>query len=88
MRNWTSQIVIGIIVTVVGTVIANAIIGGKGRHVSSAAAISPARLAAAAKEIIPGLVPGTSIQAACSAVCGWTDPDDPQNKSEGRQAPG
>jgi hypothetical protein len=31
MRNWTSQIVIGIIVTVVGTVIANAIIGGKGR---------------------------------------------------------
>jgi len=30
MRNWTSQIVIGIIVTVVGTVIANAIIGGKG----------------------------------------------------------
>jgi hypothetical protein len=33
MRNWTSQIVIGIIVTVVGTVIANAIIGGGGRHV-------------------------------------------------------
>ena len=33
MRNWTSQIVIGIIVTVVGTVIANAIIGGPGsRH--------------------------------------------------------
>jgi hypothetical protein len=33
MRGWMSQIVIGIIVTVVGTVIANAIIGGKGRHV-------------------------------------------------------
>jgi len=33
MRNWTSQIVIGIIVTVVGTVIANAVIGGGGRHV-------------------------------------------------------
>ena len=34
MRNWMSQIVIGIIVTVVGTVIANAIIGGPGkRHV-------------------------------------------------------
>lgn len=31
MRGWMSQIVIGIIVTVVGTVIANAIIGGKGR---------------------------------------------------------
>ncbi len=30
MRGWMSQIVIGIIVTVVGTVIANAIIGGKG----------------------------------------------------------
>lgn len=30
MRNWMSQIVIGIIVTVVGTVIANAIISGKG----------------------------------------------------------
>lgn len=28
MRNWMSQIVIGIIVTVIGTVIANAIIGG------------------------------------------------------------
>ena len=33
MRNWTSQIIIGIIVTVVGTVIANAIIGGgRGFH--------------------------------------------------------
>ena len=32
MRNWFSQIVIGIIVTVVGTVLANAIIKGKGRH--------------------------------------------------------
>jgi hypothetical protein len=33
MPNWMSQIVIGIIVTVIGTVIANAIIGGgKGRH--------------------------------------------------------
>ena len=31
MRGWMSQILIGIIVTVVGTVIANAIIGGKGR---------------------------------------------------------
>ena len=33
MRGWMSQIVIGIVVTVVGTVIANAIIGGKGSHV-------------------------------------------------------
>ena len=33
MQNWMSQIVIGVIVTVVGTVIANAIIGGGGRHV-------------------------------------------------------
>ena len=33
MRGWMSQIVIGIIVTVIGTVIANAIVGGKGRHV-------------------------------------------------------
>ena len=33
MRNWAAQIVIGIIVTVVGTVIANAIIrGGGGKH--------------------------------------------------------
>lgn len=32
MRNWASQIVIGIIVTVIGTVIANSLIGGKGRH--------------------------------------------------------
>jgi hypothetical protein len=33
MRNWMSQIAIGIIVTVIGTVIANAIIGGgKGRN--------------------------------------------------------
>jgi hypothetical protein len=30
MQNWMSQIVIGIIVTVVGTIIANAIISGKG----------------------------------------------------------
>lgn len=30
MKGWTSQIVIGIIVTVVGTVIANAIIRGAG----------------------------------------------------------
>ena len=30
MKGWMSQIVIGIIVTVVGTVIANAIINGKG----------------------------------------------------------
>ena len=35
MKGWTSQIVIGIIVTVVGTVIANAIIrGGSGKHFS------------------------------------------------------
>jgi hypothetical protein len=33
MRDWIPQIVIGIIVTVVGTVIANAIImGSSGRH--------------------------------------------------------
>ena len=33
MRGWVSQIVIGIIVTVVGTVIAQAIVdGGRGRH--------------------------------------------------------
>jgi hypothetical protein len=31
MKNWISQIVIGVIVTVVGTVIANAVIG-HGRH--------------------------------------------------------
>lgn len=30
MRDWVSQIVIGIIVTVVGTVIANAIVSGHG----------------------------------------------------------
>jgi len=36
MRNWTSQIIIGIIVTVVGTVIANAIISsGKRGHYGS-----------------------------------------------------
>ncbi len=29
MKDWIPQIVIGIIVTVVGTVIANALIGGK-----------------------------------------------------------
>ncbi len=33
MRDWTSQIVIGIIVTVVGTVIANSIVGSGGRHI-------------------------------------------------------
>jgi hypothetical protein len=33
MRGWMSQIVIGIVVTVVGTVIADAIVGGKSRHV-------------------------------------------------------
>lgn len=32
MQNWMSQIVIGIIVTVVGTVIANAIVGGSGKR--------------------------------------------------------
>ena len=33
MKGWMSQIVIGIIVTVVGTVIANAIVrGGGGKH--------------------------------------------------------
>ena len=30
MQNWMSQIVIGVIVTVIGTVIAHAIISGKG----------------------------------------------------------
>jgi hypothetical protein len=43
MRNWTSQIVIGIIVTVVGTVIANAIVGGSGRHVFGSHFSGPAR---------------------------------------------
>lgn len=34
MKDWIPQIVIGIIVTVVGTVIANSIVsGGHGRHV-------------------------------------------------------
>jgi hypothetical protein len=34
MKGWMSQIIIGIVVTVVGTVIANAIIGGRGgKHV-------------------------------------------------------
>jgi hypothetical protein len=36
MKTWASQIVIGIIVTVVGTVIANAIIrGAGGKHFAS-----------------------------------------------------
>jgi len=30
MQNWMSQIVIGVIVTVIGTVIAHAILSGKG----------------------------------------------------------
>jgi hypothetical protein len=33
MKDWIPQIVIGIIVTVVGTVIANSIVSGHGRHV-------------------------------------------------------
>jgi uncharacterized membrane protein YeaQ/YmgE (transglycosylase-associated protein family) len=32
MKGWLSQIVIGIIVTVVGTVLANALVRGHGRH--------------------------------------------------------
>jgi hypothetical protein len=32
MKGWISQIMIGIIVTVVGTVLANAIVRGHGRH--------------------------------------------------------
>jgi len=32
MKGWISQIVIGIIVTVVGTVLANALVRGHGRH--------------------------------------------------------
>jgi hypothetical protein len=32
MKDWLPQIVIGIIVTVVGTVIANEVVGGHGRH--------------------------------------------------------
>ena len=32
MRHWLSQIMIGIIVTVVGTVVANSIVGGHARH--------------------------------------------------------
>ena len=32
MKDWIPQIVIGIIVTVVGTVIANEVVGGHGRH--------------------------------------------------------
>ncbi len=32
MKDWIPQIVIGIIVTVVGTVIANTIVGGHTRH--------------------------------------------------------
>jgi hypothetical protein len=32
MKDWIPQIVIGITVTVVGTVIANEIVGGHGRH--------------------------------------------------------
>ena len=44
MRDWTSQIVIGIIVTVVGTVIANVIVGGSSRHVFGGSHFSgPAR---------------------------------------------
>lgn len=30
MQNWMSQVVIGIIVTVVGTIIANSLVSGKG----------------------------------------------------------
>jgi hypothetical protein len=33
MKGWLSQIVIGVIVTVIGTVLANAIVGkGRGKH--------------------------------------------------------
>ena len=32
MKDWIPQIVIGLIVTVVGTVIANEVVGGHGRH--------------------------------------------------------
>ena len=32
MKDWIPQIVIGIIVTVVGTVVANSIVGGHARH--------------------------------------------------------
>jgi hypothetical protein len=32
MKDWLPQIVIGIIVTVVGTVIANEVVGGHGGH--------------------------------------------------------
>jgi hypothetical protein len=34
MRDWASQIAIGVIVTVIGTVVANMIVGGGGRHFS------------------------------------------------------
>ncbi|HWB47029.1 MAG TPA: hypothetical protein VG900_16470 [Hyphomicrobiaceae bacterium] len=32
MKDWTSQIIIGIVVTVIGTVIANALVGSGHRH--------------------------------------------------------
>jgi hypothetical protein len=32
MKGWIAQIVIGIIVTVLGTIIANAVVRGHGRH--------------------------------------------------------
>ncbi|HET6389465.1 hypothetical protein [Hyphomicrobium sp.] len=32
MQGWFSQIVIGVIVTVLGTLIANAVTGGRGGH--------------------------------------------------------
>jgi len=35
MKGWISQITIGIIVTVVGTILANALVRGHGRHSSS-----------------------------------------------------
>ena len=47
MQNWMSQIVIGIIVTVVGTVIANAIISGKGGRNFYGGDTTPGRFAPA-----------------------------------------
>ena len=53
MRNWMSQIVIGVIVTVVGTVIANAIISGKGGRDFFGGGTIPVRTARAGRYAVP-----------------------------------
>jgi hypothetical protein len=40
MKSWLSQIVIGVIVTVIGTVVANSLMRGHGRHFASGTHVS------------------------------------------------